>query len=119
GAPEAKPKAFPWSLALECPPHEVAIVYGILAGPGASVLARTPQGLVPLTVVPLAADLHAKGPLVYGMFAALPSELVVRRADGSTLYSENLTARAREEAQFCEGYAEPPPPSPEAAGGGS
>jgi hypothetical protein len=79
---DVKPKAFPWSLAMECPPHEFAIVYGILSPPGNSVLARTSAGLVPLTKVAIAADLHSKGPLVYGVFSTLPSELVVLRSDG-------------------------------------
>jgi hypothetical protein len=102
-----KPKAFPWSLSLECPPHEFAIIYGILSAPGDSVLARTSAGLVPLTKVELAADLHSGGPLVYGAFSTMPSELVVLRSDGLTLYSESLTARTHEEAEFCAGYAEP------------
>jgi hypothetical protein len=102
----AKPKAFPWSLGMECPPHEFAIVYGILSAPGDSVMARTSAGLVPLTKVAIAADLHSKGPLVYGVFATLPSELVVLRSDGSTLYTESLAARGTEEAEFCAGYAE-------------
>lgn len=102
----AKPKAFAWSLRLECPPREFAIIYGILSAPGDSVLARTPEGLVPLTKVAIAADLHSGGPLVYGAFSTVPSELVVRRSDGSTLYSESLATRAREEAEFCQGYAE-------------
>lgn len=102
----AKPRAFSWSLGLECPPHEFAIIYGILSPPGDSVLARTPEGLVPLTQVPIAANLHSNGPLVYGVFSTLPSELIVRRSDGSTLYSESLAVRAKEEAEFCQGYAE-------------
>jgi hypothetical protein len=101
-----KPRAFKWSLGMECQPHEFAIVYGILSAPGASVLARTPEGLVPLTNVPLASDLHSEGPLVYGAFSTLPSELVVRRGDGSTLYTESLAVRGKEEAEFCAGYAE-------------
>ncbi len=101
-----KPKTYAWSLALECAPHPFAIVYGFLRAPGATVAARTPGGLVPLTVVPLAAKLHAPGPLVYGVFTAIPSELVVQRADGSTLYTESLVRKAAEEAEFCAGYAE-------------
>ncbi|MGP0102284.1 MAG: hypothetical protein ACLPUT_11785 [Solirubrobacteraceae bacterium] len=102
----AKPKAFSWSLGMECPPHEFAIVYGILSAPASSVLARTPAGLVPLTQVAIAANLHSGGPLAYGVFSTPPSELVVRRSDGSTLYTESLAARDKEEAEFCEGYAE-------------
>jgi hypothetical protein len=91
---------------MECQPHEFAIVYGILSPPGDSVLARTPAGLVPLTKVAIAADLHSGGPLVYGVFSTLPSELVVLRSDGSTLYSESLATKGKEEAEFCAGYAE-------------
>jgi hypothetical protein len=101
------PKAFPWSLSIGCAPHPYAILYGILAPPGASVTARTPQGAAPLNVVPIEPRLHAKGTLVYGVFSVLPSELTVLGANGSTLYTENLQAQATEAAQFCEGYAEP------------
>jgi hypothetical protein len=98
--------AFRRSLGMECPPREFAIVYGILAAPGAAVLARTPEGLVPLTEVPIAADLHSGGPLVYGVFPTLPSELIVRTSNGATLYSESLAAKDKEETEFCEGYTE-------------
>jgi hypothetical protein len=100
-------KAFPWSLSIGCAPHPYAILYGILMPPGESVVARTPQGAVALNVVPVEPRVHAKGPLVYGVFSALPSELTVLGANGSTLYTENLQAKATEAAQFCEGYAEP------------
>jgi hypothetical protein len=100
-------KAFPWSLSIGCTPTPYTILYGILAPPGKSVTARTPQGAVALNLVPTEPRLHAKGPLVYGVFSALPSELTVLGANGSTLYTENLQAKATEAAQFCEGYAEP------------
>ena len=100
-------KAFPWSLSIGCAPHPYAILYGILLPPGKSVVAQTPQGAVALNVVLVEPRLHAKGPLVYGVFSALPSELTVLAANGSTVYTENLQAKATEAAQFCEGYAEP------------
>ena len=100
-------KAFPWSVKIECAPHPYAILYGILTPPGKSVLARTPQGAVALNPVALEPLLDAKGPLVYGVFTALPSELTVLAANGSTVYTENLQAKATEATQFCEGYAEP------------
>ncbi len=100
-------KAFPWSLSIGCAPHPYAILYAILAPPGKSVVAQTPQGAVALNVVPIQPRLHAKGPLVYGVFSALPSELTVLGANGSTVYTENLQAKAVEATQFCEGYAEP------------
>ncbi len=100
-------KAFPWSLSIGCAPHPAAILYGILLPPGTSVVARTPQGAVALNVVPVEPRVHAKGPLVYGVFSTLPTELTVLGANGSTVYAENLQAKATEAAQFCEGYTEP------------
>ncbi len=100
-------KAFPWSLSIGCAPHPYAILYAILRPPGRSVTARTPQGVVALNVVPVAPRVHAKGPLVYGVFSALPSELTVLGDNGTTVYTENLQVKAAEAAQFCEGYAEP------------
>jgi hypothetical protein len=100
-------KAYEWSKSTECAPRPYAIVYGTLTPPAAAVLARTPAGLVPLTVVPLGAELHAPGPLAYGVFTELPSELVVERSDGSTLYAESLVKKDAEQAEFCAGYAEP------------
>ena len=100
-------KAFPWSLSIGCAPHPYAILYGLLAPPGESVVARTPQGAVALNLVAVEPRVHAKGALAYGVFSALPSELTVIGANGSTLYTENLQAKVTEAAQFCEGYAEP------------
>ncbi len=100
-------KAFPWSLSIGCTPHPYAILYGILVPPGESVVTQTPQGAVALNVVPVEPRVHAKGPLVYGVFSELPSELTVLGANGSTVYTENLQAQATEAAQFCEGYVEP------------
>jgi hypothetical protein len=104
--PPGTQKAFRWSQQAGCPPHAFALVYGILAPPGDSVLARTPEGLVPLTKQGLVPKLHAGGSLAYGVFASLPSELIVRRSDGSTLYGEDLTVKATERREFCEGSAE-------------
>jgi hypothetical protein len=101
------PKAFPWWLSIDCAPHPYAILYGILAPPGKSVTARTPEGTVALNAISIEPRVHAKGPLVYGVFRALPSELTIVGANGSPLYTESLEVQATEVAQFCEGYAEP------------
>jgi hypothetical protein len=87
-------------------PHQYGIVFAWLKAPGAAVLAQTPGGLVALQARKIPAALHAKGVVVYGAFAALPSELIVRAADGRTLAREDLSGRAREETEFCEGFAE-------------
>ncbi len=101
------PKAFPWSLSIGCAPHPYAILYGILTAPGRSVVVQTPQGAVPLDMVPLKPRLHTKGQLAYGAFGALPTQLTVLATNGTTLYTENLQTKATEAAQFCEGYTEP------------
>jgi hypothetical protein len=107
GGSKPETKAYEWQMSAECTPHAYAIIYGTLTPPAATVLARTPAGLVPLTIVPLGANLHAPGPLAYGVFTELPSELVVQRSDGSTLYAESLAKKDAEQAEFCAGYAEP------------
>lgn len=99
-------RQFEWSLSTECAPHPYSLIAGVLAPPGSSVLVRTPAGLAPLTKVELAASMHAEGPLFYGAYATPPTEIVVERSDGSMLYTESLAAKATEETEFCEGYAE-------------
>jgi hypothetical protein len=102
-----KQKQFQWDFSTECAPHPYSLLYGILLPPGASVLARTPAGLTPLTKVELAAPVHAEGPLFYGIYTSPPTEIVVERSEGTVLYTENLAHKAAEETEFCEGYAEP------------
>ena len=71
----------------------------------------TSIGILVLTmcVIALTATIPAEwvGPLVYGVFTAFPTELIVKRRDGRTLYTESLAGRARQHSEFCEGYAEP------------
>ncbi len=90
-----------------CLPRQYVIVYGLLKTKGASVLVRTDTGLVRLAKVEIPAALHTSGVLVYGAFTTFPSEVVVVSAAGRVLVREDLSRRATEETQFCEGYAEP------------
>jgi hypothetical protein len=106
GKESAEPKQFQWDLSTECAPHPYSLLDGILLPPGTSVLVRTPTGLAPLTKVELPASVPAGGPLFYGVFVTPPTEIVVERSDGSVLYTEGLAAKATEETEFCEGYAE-------------
>jgi hypothetical protein len=80
-------------------------VYGLLAKPGETVLARTASGLTPLQLVAIPARMKAGGELAYGSFAAIPSEVIVQGLDGRTLFSESLEAQAHEHAEYCQGYA--------------
>ncbi len=100
-------KILSWRIGASCAPSQHGIVYGVLAAPGDTVLARTPTGLLALSGAPIPARLHAGGSLVYGAFAAIPSELVVLDAAGRTVYSKSLLAQDAEHHEYCEGYAEP------------
>ncbi len=93
-------------VAHECAPDSYSLVYGLLARPGRAVLARTASGLTPLRPVRIAARLHAHGTLVYGVFAALPKQLVVEGRRGHVLRSIALAHVAEEQTAFCAGYAE-------------
>ena len=93
-------------LEASCSSHPFTIVYGWLKVPGASVLAQTPAGLVTLAKAKIPTALHAKGVVAYGAFPTPPTALVVRAPGGRTLAREDLSRRAVEQNEYCEGYAE-------------
>ncbi len=101
----AAARLFEWSLHAQCPPHQLAILYGLVKAPGDTVLARSEGTLVPLGEQPLPPQLHSTSVLAYDAFASPPTELVVRSATGQTLATESLAARASEDAEYCLGYA--------------
>jgi hypothetical protein len=101
-------KDFPWRVAVGCEPHPYALVYGQLSAPGTSVLVATATTpLAPLIQVKFPTALDEPGTLAYSVLAGLPTELVVTGATGATLAKEDLTASAKSETEYCEGYAEP------------
>lgn len=103
----AQAKYFPLQIAVGCEPHPFALVYGQLKASGATVLAATATTpLTPLTQVPIPAALHPPGALAYSLLGALPTELVVTSSSGATLEKVDLTARAKSETEYCEGYVE-------------
>ena len=71
------------------------------------MLAQTPAGLVTLAKARIPAALHVKGVVAYGAFPTPPTALIVRARNGRTLVREDLSRRAAEETEYCEGYAEP------------
>jgi hypothetical protein len=99
--------AFTHEESTECEPHPYEIVYGLLDDPRDTVLARTSEGLVPLASVQLPPAFHTTGALAYGAFSPPPTELVVRNAAGKEIAHESLAESARNQLEFCEGYAEP------------
>jgi hypothetical protein len=70
------------------------------------VLARVSGKLVPLRKVAIPARLHAGGVLAYGAFSPLPSELLVRGADGKIIAREDRNEAAKSDTETCEGEAE-------------
>lgn len=107
GEESTPPRQFQWMVSSECAPHRYALIEGTLKAPGVSVLVRTPSGLAPLQKAPTPPNVVTAGPVFYGVFESAPSEVIVERADWSTLYSESLAGFAGKEAEFCEGLAEP------------
>jgi hypothetical protein len=103
----AQVKYFPLQIAVGCEPHPFALLYGQLKTPGATVLAATATtALTPLTQIAIPANLHTPGTLAYSLLDALPTELLVTSATGATLLKVDLTARAKSETEYCEGYVE-------------
>lgn len=103
----AQARYFPLQIAVGCEPHPFALVYGQLKTPGATVLVATATTpLTPLTQVEIPTALHTTGMLAYSLLDALPTELVVTSASGATLLKVDLTARAKSETEYCEGYVE-------------
>jgi len=102
-----KPIPFAWQYQQGCQPHSYAIVYGQLKVPGAIVLTRTAGTVQALHVVPIPASMHVHGALAYAALPTLPEEVVVRSAQGKTLFNEKLGATGgRELIETCEGEAE-------------
>jgi hypothetical protein len=103
----AASRYFPWTLSVACQSPTESLIYGQLKAPGTTVLVATATTpLTALTLVSLPAALKAAGTLAYAVLTGLPSELVVRDATGKTLVREDLSARSKWEAEYCEGYAE-------------
>ncbi|HEX4437306.1 MAG TPA: hypothetical protein VH061_10995 [Solirubrobacteraceae bacterium] len=102
-----KPRAFEQQLSAGCPPRDSWVIYGLLATPGSTIEVRTAAGLTQLTQVPIAAAYRSVGPLEYGAFASPPLEVIVRRVDGTTIYTEGPVKEVVEEREYCEGLAEP------------
>jgi hypothetical protein len=104
--PRFEPRAFALQTSGTCKPQPYEIVYGILKAPRDTVLARVSGRLVPLRKVAIPMRLHAGGVLAYGVFAPLPTELLIRNASGRTIATEDLSGEARSNTETCEGEAE-------------
>jgi hypothetical protein len=104
--PRFEPRAFAPQTSGTCKPQPYEIVYGILKAPRDTVLARVSGRLVPLRKVAIPMRLHAGGVLAYGVFAPLPTELLIRNASGRTIATEDLSGEARSNTETCEGEAE-------------
>jgi hypothetical protein len=108
GSPTPKSSPFVLQMSTGCLPHEYAILFGVLRAPADTVLARSSGSLQPFQRARIPAGLHVHGVLAYIPLAAVPSEVLVRTPTGKTVLTENLTDRAREAKETCEGEAEGP-----------
>ncbi len=99
---------FSWTLWRACQPNPgAAVLYGVLKRPADMVLVRTTSGaLHTMKRVPLPANLHEAGVLVYAATTTAPSEVVVGNKAGKTILAENLTQQSRRATERCEGEAE-------------
>ncbi len=101
-------KPFSTQLSLICEPHPIDLIYGRLAGSGDTVLAATAGSpLKALDTLPIPSSLHTQGVLAYAVLEGLATEVLVRDPAGATVFREDLTARAKSDGEYCEGYAEP------------
>ncbi len=99
---------FAWQIRTGCAPHEFAIFYGILKASRDTVLVRESDGLERLRRAKIPASLRADAVLAYIVLPTAPSELVVRKPDGKTIFAEKLVGVGREVTETCEGEAEGP-----------
>jgi len=100
-----------WNSEMTCTPHPSLIIYSVLKNPRDAVLVRYSDQLAELRRVRIPAGMHAGGVLVYTAPPALPTELVLRGANGRTIASESLERLATETQETCEGEEEGPGPS--------
>ncbi len=74
-----------------CRPQPYTIVYGLLKQTGDTVSVGTaPAALTPLRAVPIAADLHAGGVLVYAVLPGAPERLEVHAPGGKVVQNQKL-----------------------------
>jgi hypothetical protein len=106
GPPTPKSSPFELQMSTGCEPHEYTILFGLLRDPADTVLARSSGSLQRFRRVSIPDSLHVRGVLAYIPLAAVPSEVLVRTPTGKTVLTENLTHRAREAKETCEGEAE-------------
>ncbi|HEX4466902.1 MAG TPA: hypothetical protein VH025_06920 [Solirubrobacteraceae bacterium] len=102
-----QPPTFPWGMSIACGTPDTALVYGQLKAPATTVLAVTAGRMTALQQVALPAKLQVDGVLAYVTLSGLPTTLLVEDATGATIATIDLAAFAREQTEYCEGYAEP------------
>ena len=101
-----RPRALEFQIEAGCKPHPYTILYSLLRQPGDTVLSRTGTTITPWRTVPIPADLHAGGVLVYTVLAEPPEEITLRAPDGHTVVGKTLNPLAIEARETCEGEAE-------------
>ncbi len=101
---------FEQRLSTGCHPHEYSIVYGALNAAHDTVEARVGTKLYRLHHVKIPRSLHVGPVLAYIALDAVPDKVIVRSPDGKIVQTEDLSTRAKETRETCEGESEEPSP---------
>jgi hypothetical protein len=88
--PSQTPGVFVYTALGACAPHPYAVVFGLLRSPRDKVVARRGARRTVLHQVPIPPVLHAHGMLAYARLGGSPSEVIVRRPDGTRLLDDKL-----------------------------
>jgi hypothetical protein len=88
--PSQTPGIFANTTLSACVPHPYAVVFGLLRAPSDTVVVRRGRGRTVLRHIPIPAVLHAHGVLAYARLAGVPSEVIVKRPDGTRALDEKL-----------------------------
>jgi len=99
GGGQSTGRVFAWSSDSGCDKHFYTILYGTLASPQDTVLARTATGAVKLSKAAIPGSLRQTGVLAYAALTEQPREIVVRAPGGKTVLDEHLPATPE---PFCE-----------------
>jgi hypothetical protein len=97
-------------LSTGCHPHEYSIVYGVLDAAHDTVEARVGTKLYRLHHVKIPQSLHVGPGLAYIALDGVPDKVIVRSPDGKIVQTEDLSTRAKETRETCEGESEEPSP---------
>jgi hypothetical protein len=88
--PSQRPGIFVYTAFGSCVPHPYAVVFGLLRAPSDRVVVRRGSNRTVLRHIAIPTVLHAHGVLAYARLAGAPSEVIVKRPDGTRPVDDKL-----------------------------